>query len=58
MIAETFRQTIQRAANLAGSAQHEYVTLEHLLYALTDDPDARTALSASGADLPRVKSRP
>ncbi len=56
MIAETFRQTIQRAANLAAARQHEYVTLEHLLYALTDDPDARTALSASGADLPRLKA--
>ncbi len=55
MIAEQFRDTIQRAADLAGERGHEYVTLEHLLYALTDDPDARPALSASGTDLTRLK---
>ncbi len=55
MIAEHFRHTIQRAADLAGKRRHEYVTLEHLLYALTDDPDARPALLGSGADLSRLK---
>ena len=56
MIAETFRHTIQRAAEFAAERQHEYVTLEHLLYALTDDPDARAALLATGADLNRLKA--
>ena len=56
MIAEQFRDTVQRAADLAGERGHEYVTLEHLLYALTDDPDARPALTASGTDLGRLKS--
>ncbi|WP_161881396.1 AAA family ATPase [Deinococcus alpinitundrae] len=55
MIAEQFRDTVQRAADLAGERGHEYVTLEHLLYALTDDPDARPALNASGTDLARLK---
>ncbi|AWN24195.1 ATP-dependent Clp protease ATP-binding subunit ClpA [Deinococcus irradiatisoli] len=55
MIAEQFRHTLQRAADLAGQRRHEYVTLEHLLYALTDDPDARPALLGSGADLTRLR---
>ncbi|TSA83868.1 AAA family ATPase [Deinococcus detaillensis] len=56
MLAQPFRNTLQRAADLAAERSHEYVTLEHLLYALTDDPDARNALSASGTDLERLKA--
>ena len=55
MIAEQFRDTLQRAADLAAERGHEYITLEHLLYALADDPDAVRALKASGADLKRLR---
>jgi ATP-dependent Clp protease ATP-binding subunit ClpA len=56
MIAAEFSQTLERAAILAGERGHEYVTLEHLLYALTDDPDARAALIGSGANIQRLKN--
>ena len=56
MIAEHFRDTLQRAADLAAERRHEYITLEHLLYALADDPDAMNALRASGANLSRLKN--
>ncbi|WP_293910629.1 AAA family ATPase [Deinococcus sp.] len=56
MIAAQFSRTLERAAILAGERGHEYVTLEHLLYALTDDPDARAALLGSGADLKRLRT--
>jgi ATP-dependent Clp protease ATP-binding subunit ClpA len=36
--------SVQRALTLALNRQHEYVTLEHLLLALLDDPDATRTL--------------
>lgn len=51
MITETLEQSIQRAVQLAHSYGHEYITLEHMLYALMDDEDARPVLLACGIDL-------
>ncbi|GGJ24629.1 ATP-dependent Clp protease ATP-binding subunit ClpA [Deinococcus roseus] len=51
MITETLEQSIQRAVQLAHSYGHEYITLEHMLYALMDDEDARPVLQACGIDL-------
>ncbi|GEM47643.1 ATP-dependent Clp protease ATP-binding subunit ClpA [Deinococcus cellulosilyticus] len=51
MITETLEQSIQRAVQLAHSYGHEYITLEHMLYALMDDEDARPVLQACGVDL-------
>lgn len=51
MITETLEQSIQRAVQLAHSYGHEYITLEHMLYALMDDEDARPVLQACAVDL-------
>ncbi|MBB6100075.1 ATP-dependent Clp protease ATP-binding subunit ClpA [Deinobacterium chartae] len=51
MIGAALEQSILRALELARSAGHEYATLEHLLLALIDDPDAAPVLRACGADL-------
>jgi ATP-dependent Clp protease ATP-binding subunit ClpA len=40
MISQNLRQTLLSSVNLARERQHEYVGLEHLLYALLEDPDA------------------
>ena len=50
MISDHLQATIERAAELARTAGHEYVTQEHLLLALLDDPDAAETLVALGAD--------
>lgn len=42
MISAILEQTIQRAFALANEYHHELVTLEHLLHALCDDPDAQS----------------
>lgn len=42
--------TVRRARALSERRSHRYVTLEHLLLALMDDPDARRLLGAVGAD--------
>lgn len=55
MISEPLQQTIQNAADLARDAGHEYVTQEHLLLALTDDPQTHEALLALGVDLEKLR---
>lgn len=55
MIGDHLQVTIARAADYARTAGHEYVTLEHLLLALTHDPEGREALLAVGADVERLR---
>jgi hypothetical protein len=43
--------TLHRAFSLASQRKHEYTTLEHLLLALTDDPDASVVMKVCSADL-------
>jgi ATP-dependent Clp protease ATP-binding subunit ClpA len=47
---ETF-ETIQRAFRMASDRRHEEVGLEHLLLAITDEPQARRVLTSCGANL-------
>ncbi|AAF10168.1 AAA family ATPase [Deinococcus radiodurans] len=51
MLSEHLQAALQRAADLAQAAGHEYITQEHLLLALLGDPEAKDALNALGADL-------
>ena len=46
---------IQHAFSLAREARHEYLTLEHLLLALQDDPQVVDAVSACGGDSVRLR---
>ncbi len=46
---------IQHAFTLARDARHEYLTLEHLLLALQDDPSVVAAVSACGGDSGRLR---
>jgi ATP-dependent Clp protease ATP-binding subunit ClpA len=46
MISQNLRQTILESVNLARERQHEYVGLEHLLFALLEDPNAGPILKA------------
>ena len=46
---------IQQAFNLARDAHHEYLTLEHLLLALQDDPLVVNAVAACGGDSARLR---
>ena len=56
MLSENLQSTLGRALELAREHAHEYVTLEHLLLALLDDPEGRAALLACGADLGGVRA--
>jgi ATP-dependent Clp protease ATP-binding subunit ClpA len=44
-------ETIQRAFRMAADRRHEEVGLEHLLLAITDEPQGRRVLTTCGADL-------
>ena len=46
----TLEQAIHGALALANARRHELATLEHLLMALTDEPDAARVMRACGVD--------
>ncbi|MEW6320683.1 MAG: ATP-dependent Clp protease ATP-binding subunit ClpA [Acidobacteriota bacterium] len=48
-------ESIRRAFRLASERRHDLVGLEHLLYALTDDAQARRLLAASDVNLDELR---
>ena len=57
IIAKALQATLRRAFDGATEQRHEYVTLEHLLLALLDDPAAKKALTALGGNLKRLRAK-
>ncbi|MBI1274867.1 ATP-dependent Clp protease ATP-binding subunit ClpA [bacterium] len=51
MLSKNLEMTLHRALAIARQYRHEYATLEHLLLALTEDPDAGVVLRGCGASL-------
>jgi len=49
--AQSLEKTLHTALTNASERSHEYATLEHLLLALIDDPDAAQVMQACGVDL-------
>lgn len=47
-------ESIRRAFRLAADRRHDLVGLEHLLYALIEDPQARHLLSSCGVDFAQL----
>ena len=56
MLSSNLEQTLHRALAAANERRHEYATLEHLMLALTEDPDAVAVLRACGVELDRLRS--
>ncbi len=54
-IAKNLQASLRRAYDDARARRHEFVTLEHLLRALLDDPKASAALTAVGANERRLR---
>jgi ATP-dependent Clp protease ATP-binding subunit ClpA len=48
-------ETLHRAVGYANERKHEYATLEHLLLALADDPEASGVMRACNVDLVQLK---
>ena len=51
MLSKKLEATLHNALNLATEKGHDYATLEHLLFALIDDDDARSVMRACDVDL-------
>lgn len=56
MFSKELEQSIHRSYQLARTARHEFMTVEHLLLALLEDADAREVLNACGADYTRLRA--
>ena len=52
----TLEQAIHAALALANERRHEFATLEHLLLALLDEPDATRVMKACSVDLGELRS--
>src|SRR5207253_7435682 len=57
MIAKQLQATFEFAVNEAVKRRHEYVTLEHLLFALLHDREAAMAVRACGGDVNELKKQ-
>lgn len=55
MLAKDLEMTLNLAFKQAREKRYEYLTVEHLLLALLDNPAAASALRACGADLGRLR---
>ena len=56
MFSKDLEYSIGQCYKRARESHHEFMTVEHLLLALIDNPSAETALKASGADFQRLRS--
>ena len=52
----TLEQAIHAALALANSRSHEFATLEHLLLALIDEPDAARVMKACSVDTEELRT--
>jgi ATP-dependent Clp protease ATP-binding subunit ClpA len=55
MITRDLRATLNRAVKEAERRKHEYLTLEHVLFAMLQDPVATEILQACGGNLPELR---
>jgi ATP-dependent Clp protease ATP-binding subunit ClpA len=56
MLSEELEITLNRAFKQAREKRHEFMTVEHLLLALLDNPTSNSALKACGADLQQLQN--
>ena len=54
MISKNLADTMQRAQTLAADRNHDFLTLEHIVLAMIDDPDGKELMQACGVDLEQL----
>lgn len=54
-LSKELEETLKRAFEQAKVRRHEFITLEHILFELTYDPDASEVLIGCGVDLDRLR---
>ena len=55
MISRELHNILNHAVGIAAGSRHEFVTVEHILVALLDDPDTRRIIAACGGQVGHVK---
>jgi len=55
-LSRSLEQALHRAIHLASERHHEYATLEHLLLALTDDPDSAQVMKACNVEIEPLRA--
>ena len=55
MLSRNLERSLHQALSSARERQHEFATLEHLLFALIEDQDAVAVLRACGVDVAKLK---
>ncbi|HEY4240076.1 MAG TPA: ATP-dependent Clp protease ATP-binding subunit ClpA [Kofleriaceae bacterium] len=55
MLSPELQATIQRAVDDVRERRHEYITLEHLLLAILDDPSGSDILAKCGGDIEKLR---
>ena len=56
-MSDSFEDIIKRAYTLAADKKHEFVTLEHVLYCLTDALDIAEIINAVGGDIHKLRGQ-
>ena len=56
MLTHELQRTLSKAGHAAARQHHEYVTLEHILHALLDDPTSRDVIHNCGGDVTQLKT--
>ncbi len=56
MLSKELEYSLNVAFRVAREKRHEFVTVEHLLLALVDEPDAARVLRACGSDMAQLRS--
>jgi ATP-dependent Clp protease ATP-binding subunit ClpA len=54
-LSKELEDTLQRAYDLAKAKKHEFITLEHILFEMTNEPGASEVLMSCGVDLDKLK---
>jgi ATP-dependent Clp protease ATP-binding subunit ClpA len=57
MLSQNLEKTLHRALAAASERRHEYATLEHLLLALCDDPDAIAVMKACNVNVDTLRGQ-
>ena len=56
MLTHELQRSLRAASHAAARQHHEYITLEHILHALLDDPTSRDVIHHCGGDVGQLRS--
>ena len=56
MLSRELQRSLSKAGHTAARQHHEYVTLEHILHALLDDPTSRDVIHNCGGDVVQLRA--